>query len=186
MTLKFSITIFLSLFPQERPFKRKQGWFGLVGLASTHSTHSKQNASNLALVLPYFLIKSIDREVETKSQSQRIKSVPDDFLWIWNISLNKYSQENSLLRTGSRRPAFIRGCLEYHSPRRHNLFFWPHHMACGILVSQPGIEPEPLAVEGRSLNPWTTREVPRRHNLKHQPYQVLNCHDTNPLQNLQL
>ena len=24
------------------------------------------------------------------------------------------------------------------------LFFWPFHVACGILVSQPEIEPEPL------------------------------------------
>ena len=39
-------------------------------------------------------------------------------------------------------------------------FFWPHHAACRILVPQPGIEPTPLAVEVRSLNHWTAREVP--------------------------
>ena len=33
--------------------------------------------------------------------------------------------------------------------------------ACGILVSQPGIEPTPPALEEQSLNHWTTREVPR-------------------------
>ena len=33
-------------------------------------------------------------------------------------------------------------------------------MACGILVPQPGIEPVPPAVEARSLNHWTAREVP--------------------------
>ena len=38
-------------------------------------------------------------------------------------------------------------------------YFWPHHMACRILVPQPGIEPLPPAVEVWSLNHWTTREV---------------------------
>ena len=36
-----------------------------------------------------------------------------------------------------------------------------HRVACGILVSQPGIEPRPLAVEVRSPNHWTARESPR-------------------------
>ena len=31
-------------------------------------------------------------------------------------------------------------------------------MACGILVSQPGIEPMPLAVKGQSPNLWTLKE----------------------------
>ena len=35
-----------------------------------------------------------------------------------------------------------------------------HHTACRILVSQPGIEPVPPAVEVWSLNHWTAREVP--------------------------
>ena len=39
-------------------------------------------------------------------------------------------------------------------------FFWPCHMACGILVPQPGIAPVPPALEALSLNHWTTREVP--------------------------
>ena len=30
-----------------------------------------------------------------------------------------------------------------------------------ILVPRPGTEPMPPALETRSLNPWTTREVPR-------------------------
>ena len=30
-------------------------------------------------------------------------------------------------------------------------YFWPCHMACGILVSQLGIEPVPPAVEARRL-----------------------------------
>ena len=32
--------------------------------------------------------------------------------------------------------------------------------ACGILVSQPGIEPAPPALRGWSLNLWTAKEVP--------------------------
>ena len=31
-------------------------------------------------------------------------------------------------------------------------FFWPHLMACGILVIQPGIEPHFLAVRAQSPN----------------------------------
>ena len=38
-------------------------------------------------------------------------------------------------------------------------FFWRHCVACGIFISQPGIEPEPPAVEEESLNHWTSREV---------------------------
>ena len=38
--------------------------------------------------------------------------------------------------------------------------FWPCHTTCGVLVSQPGIEPMPPAVEAQSLNHWTAREVP--------------------------
>ena len=37
---------------------------------------------------------------------------------------------------------------------------WWGGLACGILVPQPGIEPGPTAVEARSPNHWTTREVP--------------------------
>ena len=39
-------------------------------------------------------------------------------------------------------------------------FFWPRHVACGILVPWPGIKPGPPAVKARSPNHWTTREVP--------------------------
>ena len=47
----------------------------------------------------------------------------------------------------------------YHMPFFF-FFFWPHLTACGILVLRPGIEPTPPASEARSLNHWTTREVP--------------------------
>ena len=32
-------------------------------------------------------------------------------------------------------------------------------MACGTLVPRPGIEPVPPALEARSLNLWTARDV---------------------------
>ena len=38
-------------------------------------------------------------------------------------------------------------------------FFWPHHAVCRILVPRPGIKPGPSAVEARTFNHWTTREV---------------------------
>ena len=40
------------------------------------------------------------------------------------------------------------------------IVFWPHRAACGILVPQAGTEPAAPAVEARSLNHWTAREVP--------------------------
>ena len=36
----------------------------------------------------------------------------------------------------------------------------PCHVACGILVPQPGIEPWPLTVKVPSPNHWTAREFP--------------------------
>ena len=41
------------------------------------------------------------------------------------------------------------------------LSFWPCHVACGILVLKPGIEPEHLAMRAQSPNHWTAREFPR-------------------------
>ena len=38
------------------------------------------------------------------------------------------------------------------------LFFWPHHVAWGVLVPHPGTEPVPSAVKVQSLNHWTARE----------------------------
>ena len=40
------------------------------------------------------------------------------------------------------------------------LFFNQCHLACGILVPRPGIEPGPSAVKTWSPNHWTTREFP--------------------------
>ena len=48
------------------------------------------------------------------------------------------------------------------------LFFWSHCLACGILVSQPGIKPRPPSLEVQHLNHETTRAVPESGILK--PY----------------
>ena len=40
-------------------------------------------------------------------------------------------------------------------------FFWPHHVARGILLCQRGIKPAPSVLKVWSLNHWTAREVPR-------------------------
>ena len=39
------------------------------------------------------------------------------------------------------------------------LLIFGHHMACKILVPQPGIKPAPSGAEVQSRNCWTTREV---------------------------
>ena len=40
------------------------------------------------------------------------------------------------------------------------LFFRSHHVACGIFVPQPGIDPTPPRVEVWCLNLWTARKDP--------------------------
>ena len=40
-------------------------------------------------------------------------------------------------------------------------FFWPHYVACGMLVPQPGVKLAPSAVEAQSLNHWASGEVPK-------------------------
>ena len=42
-----------------------------------------------------------------------------------------------------------------------SFFFWPCFVAYELLVPQPGTEPRPPALGARSLNHWTTREVPK-------------------------
>ena len=39
------------------------------------------------------------------------------------------------------------------------LLFWSCHVACGILVPRPWIEPMPPAMEAWHLNHWTAREI---------------------------
>ena len=49
-----------------------------------------------------------------------------------------------------------------------SFYYSLHCTACGILFSQPGIEPAPLALETWGLIHWTAREVPfMRHSEMH-------------------
>ena len=50
--------------------------------------------------------------------------------------------------------------LIHLTARSLNFFLWLCHAARGILVSSPGIEPGPLAVEVWSRKHGTAREVP--------------------------
>ena len=45
-------------------------------------------------------------------------------------------------------------------------FFLLRQAACEILVSAPGFEPVPPALEAQSLNHWATRELPLKQVLK--------------------
>ena len=53
--------------------------------------------------------------------------------------------------------------------------FLPHHVACRILISQPGIEPMSLAVKVQSLNHWTSREILLYFFRQSSPLSVLCC-----------
>ena len=46
-----------------------------------------------------------------------------------------------------------------------SFFAWLSSIACGILVSWPGIKPASATVEARSLNHWTSWEVPLSFSL---------------------
>ena len=66
-----------------------------------------------------------------------------------------------LLSLGSCHPREMRvggwGSMER---KQDSIFiFWPGRFICGIIVSPPGIEPAPPALEARSLNHWIPREV---------------------------
>ena len=53
--------------------------------------------------------------------------------------------------------------------------FLPHHVACGTLVPHPGIKPATPALEARSPNHWTTREVLRESLLILRFFSVYAC-----------
>ena len=46
--------------------------------------------------------------------------------------------------------------------RRTFLCFWPHCVAYGILVPQPGIKLGPSAVKAQRLNHWTSGKFPKK------------------------
>ena len=44
-------------------------------------------------------------------------------------------------------------------------WFWPHHVACGILAPWPETEPVHPAVNVQNPNHWTAKEFPQRDSL---------------------
>ena len=67
-----------------------------------------------------------------------------------------------------------------HKELNRFFLFWPHLVACGILVPQPGIEPTSTALETWHRNHWTisdVREFLKVPQCKHLVPQVLtSCH----------
>ena len=52
-------------------------------------------------------------------------------------------------------------------------FFWPCLAACWSLIPRPGVESVPPAVEARSLNHWTARDVPLMEHSSFEAYELL-------------
>ena len=50
--------------------------------------------------------------------------------------------------------------IHHRFPISSFFFFWPHWVACRVLVPRPGIEPVPPALGVWSLNHWIAREFP--------------------------
>ena len=60
-------------------------------------------------------------------------------------------------------------------PRFCFVFFWMHHVTCGILVPQPGMEPVPPELAMWCLNHWTTREAPSAKILDSYRHRSTSC-----------
>ena len=82
---------------------------------------------------------------------------PPDFLLFCLSLLSLHCRLPPLLCLSLKCQCFLGFCL---GSLLSFFFFWPCHAACGTLVSQPGIEPRPPAVEAWGFDQWTTREVP--------------------------
>ena len=52
--------------------------------------------------------------------------------------------------------------------------FFFGHVAYGILVPRPGIEPRPSAMKVRSANHWTAREFPSKSIFKEASRNLIN------------
>ena len=55
---------------------------------------------------------------------------------------------------------FFFNCIFLNSHVFYSIFSFFGQVACGILVPQPGIEPEASALEARNLNHWTPGKSP--------------------------
>ena len=60
-----------------------------------------------------------------------------------------------------------------------DFIFWLCHVACGILVTQPGTEPVPPAVEAQCPDHWTAKGIPFYFNGEHAWDSITNSTDIN-------
>ena len=68
-----------------------------------------------------------------------------------------------------RREPFLRSLLNLCQYCVCPMYWFSGHQTCGSLAPRPGVELSPPAAEGRSLNLWTTREVPVNILNSHSP-----------------
>ena len=103
----------------------------------------------------FFFFSFFFTEKTVLSSSKPIKVI---FSWICIIpQQNRWIVNNDIVW-------YLIYCIETSWLYFHFIYlflkFWPHHMAWGILVPQPGIEPVLPSMGAQSLNHGTTREVP--------------------------
>jgi len=94
--------------------------------------------------------------------------------WCWSCEASEDQRLDELLQKGTQAtsPAPLSSAstvrsLPHSPPHEASIdsflflfFFCQCHLACGILVAWPGIEPMPPTVEARSLNHWASRKSP--------------------------
>ena len=84
------------------------------------------------------------------------------------LSRNCHPRASLRLRLGSPRPlSYNRSSFSGSGSHGFLILFFFRSFGQDTVISQPGIEPVPPALEPRSLNHWTTREVPASSFLVH-------------------
>ena len=76
---------------------------------------------------------------------------------------------------GAGKEILLESGLQVEHSWTSTFFFWLHHVACGILVSRPGTEPVPPAVEAQRPNHWTTRDFPWTSWTLMEPCETMSC-----------
>ena len=88
----------------------------------------------------------------------------------WSVTKSWTRLNDFHFHTGSNSGCIINLHVPTNQPQQHvanlhSFFLFLGHMARGLLVPQPTMEPAPLALEAQSPNHWTTREVPNLDSL---------------------
>ena len=114
--------------------------------------------------------------------------------WCWSCEASEDQRLDELLQEGTQATsaaplsfASTVGSLPHSPPHEASIdsflflfFFCQCHLACGILVAWPGIEPVSPTVEARSLNHWTSRKVLRFYSvlvekIRKQKWLIIHC-----------